>query len=363
MPIDYNQISRMMHSLIKTYFDKYIDILSKLNDCNISSTLEECANMILECSNRRSKVMIAGNGGSAAQSQHFAAELVGRFKTKRRAISAFALSTDSSVLTCIGNDFGYEKVFSRQIEAHANKGDLFIGFTTSGKSKNILEALHTCKLNNVISIIFTGDLNGDIKRLCDSLIKVPSNDSAIIQEFHHSFAHLICEYIDLKIQDSADCIWDKVINQTSFQYKYLILDRDGVINELKPNGYITNWSEFVFTPSFLKHIGMISNAFEKIYIVSNQRGVGKGLMSKNDLDMIHKQMLDAIEQHGGRIDGIYVCTAVDSNDFRRKPNIGMAIDIKNTFPTIDFTKTIVVGDSITDKIFADKIGAKFIGVK
>jgi len=352
-----------MHSIIKTYFAKHFNILSTLADSKeISSMLEECANMILECSNRKGKVLIAGNGGSAAQSQHFAAELVGRFKTKRQSISAFALSTDSSIVTCVSNDFGYEKVFSRQIEGHAIKGDIFIGFTTSGKSKNILEALYTCKLNNVTSIIFTGIANNDIEQLCDYIIRVPSDDSAIIQDFHLSFVHLICEYIDLKVANETNNIWDIVLHEAN-QYKYLILDRDGVINKLKPNGYITNWNEFVFLPHFLDSIGAISQSFERIYIVSNQRCVGKGIMSEEDLNIIHKQMLNTIKQHGGRIDSIYISTAVEDNDYRRKPNVGMAMDIKAEYPHIDFSKTIVVGDSITDKLFADKIGAKFIGVK
>lgn len=351
-----------MHSIIRTYFTKYIYILTALNDTpKLSSMLEECANMILECSNRKGKVLIAGNGGSAAQSQHLAAELVGRFKKKRRPISAFALSTYSSIVTSVGNDFGYEKVFSRQLESYANDDDIFIGFTTSGKSKNILEALYTCKLKGVTSIIITGNASNDVEQLCDHVIRVPSADSAIIQDFHHSFVHLVCEYIDSKVVEITNNIWDIVLNHAN-QYKYLILDRDGVINQLKPNGYITTWNEFVFTPYFWGKIGTISRAYEKIYIVSNQRGVGKGLMSEGDLNIIHKQMIDKIEENGGKIDGIYVCTAVEDDD-RRKPNTGMAMDIKAENPHIDFTKTIVVGDSVTDKIFADKIGAKFIGVE
>lgn len=351
-----------MHSIIRTYFTKHINILTALNDTpELSSMLEECANMILECCNRKGKVLIAGNGGSAAQSQHLAAELVGRFKKTRRPISAFALSTDSSIVTSVGNDFGYEKVFSRQLEAYANDNDIFIGFTTSGKSKNILEALYTCKLKGVTSIIFTGNASNNVEQLCDHIISVPSDDSAIIQDFHHSFVHLVCEYIDSKVVEITNNIWDIVLYHAN-QYKYLILDRDGVINQLKPNGYITTWNEFVFTPYFLEQIGTISQAYEKIYIVSNQRGVGKGLMSEGDLNIIHKQMIDKIEENGGRIDGIYVCTAVEDDD-RRKPNTGMAMDIKAENPHIDFTKTIVVGDSVTDKIFADKIGAKFIGVE
>ena len=351
-----------MHSIIKTYFAKHFDILSTLDAKKTSSMLERCANLIIECSNRKGKVLIAGNGGSAAQSQHFAAELVGRFKTKRRAISAFALSTDSSIVTSVGNDFGYEKIFARQIEGHANEGDIFIGFTTSGKSKNILEALYTCKLNNVTTIVFTSIINNDIEQLCDYIIRVPSDDSAIIQDFHHSFVHIICEYIDSKVIEDTSNIWNIVLHHAN-QYKYLILDRDGVINQLKPNGYITHWNEFIFTPFFLEQIGAVCRAFEKIYIVSNQSGVGKGLMSKDELNIIHKHMLNNIEEHGGKIDGIYVSTAVEDDDFSRKPNIGMAMDIKADYPDIDFSKAIVVGDSITDKIFADKIGAKSIGLK
>ncbi len=138
----------------------------------------------------------------------------------------------------------------------------------------------------------------------------------------------------------------------------LFLDRDGVINDKKENDYIKTWSDFSFTFRARESLAILSTFFDKIFIVTNQRGVGKGIMTEQDLFLIHEKMLKSIKRKSGRIDKIYYCTDIlDSSQFR-KPNIGMALNAKSDFPSIDFRKSIMIGDSESDMIFGKTMGMK-----
>ncbi|WP_416872722.1 D-sedoheptulose 7-phosphate isomerase [Helicobacter ganmani] len=142
------------------------------------------------------KTLIAGNGGSAADAQHIAGEFVSRFYFDRPGIPSIALTTDTSILTAIGNDYGYEKIFARQLEANGVKGDLFIGISTSGNSKNILEALKVCKNKGIFSVGLSGESGGAMRELCDICIKVPSNTTPRIQESHILIGHILCAIVE-----------------------------------------------------------------------------------------------------------------------------------------------------------------------
>lgn len=142
------------------------------------------------------KILIFGNGGSAADAQHIAAELTGRYKKNRRALPAIALSVDTSALTAIGNDFGFEEIFSRQVEALANKGDLLIGISTSGNSKNVINALKMTKNLGCRSISLSGKGGGTMSEISDVNIVIPSNDTPRIQEMHILIGHIICQSVD-----------------------------------------------------------------------------------------------------------------------------------------------------------------------
>ena len=142
------------------------------------------------------KVLVFGNGGSAADSQHFAAELSGRFHRERAALPALALTTDTSALTAIGNDYGYELVFSRQLEAHGRRGDVAIGISTSGKSPNVVRALQAARERGLLTVAMTGEGGGALAPLADFLIDVPHRDTARIQEVHGMVVHIVCELIE-----------------------------------------------------------------------------------------------------------------------------------------------------------------------
>lgn len=138
-------------------------------------------------------------------------------------------------------------------------------------------------------------------------------------------------------------------------YKYLFLDRDGVINVERPKDYAKTVSEFVFIDGSIQAIVQLSEYFDKIFIITNQRGIGRGVFTEYDLSQVHNHMTQMIERAGGRIDQIYYCTAISESDINRKPNIGMAFQAQRDFPEVDFSKSIFVGNSKSDIIFANRL--------
>ena len=167
-----------------------------LADEALLSTLEVAAEACIESLQRGGKVLLAGNGGSAADAQHIAGELVSRFAFDRPGLPAIALTTDSSILTAIGNDYGYEKLFARQVQAHGNNGDVFIGYSTSGRSPNILQAFEEARSRNLVCIGLTGNHGGPMRELCNHLLEVPSGDTPKIQEGHLVLGHILCGLIE-----------------------------------------------------------------------------------------------------------------------------------------------------------------------
>lgn len=142
------------------------------------------------------KIMLCGNGGSAADAQHIAAELIGRFKKERRAFAALALTTDSSILTCIGNDYSFEDIFARQVAGMARAGDVLIGISTSGNSPNVLKAMSEAKRAACVTVALAGRGGGKLAPLCDHSIVVPSDETPRIQEMHIMIGHVLCELLE-----------------------------------------------------------------------------------------------------------------------------------------------------------------------
>ncbi|MEO2004455.1 MAG: D-sedoheptulose 7-phosphate isomerase [Candidatus Poribacteria bacterium] len=155
--------------------------------------IELAAKALIACYARGGKVVLCGNGGSAGDAQHLAGEFVGRFLRERRAVPAIALTTDTSILTAIGNDYGFDQVFSRQAEAHVNEGDVFIGISTSGNSANVLRALEVSKARRATTIGLTGNDGGELARAADIALTVPSSSTPRIQECHIVIGHILCD--------------------------------------------------------------------------------------------------------------------------------------------------------------------------
>ena len=184
-----------MQSTIHEEFNKHIEV-SKKTMVSIGKPIEIAAKICIDSLKNGNKILIFGNGGSAADAQHIAAELVGRYKTERKGLSAIALTTDTSVITSISNDYGYLQVFDRQIEALANKGDVVIGISTGGSSPNVISAIKLANTLGCMSIGLSGKGGGEFNSLCDVNIIVPSEDTPRIQEMHALIGHTICHLID-----------------------------------------------------------------------------------------------------------------------------------------------------------------------
>ena len=183
-----------MKNTIKSEFNAHIKVANALH--NLTDDVANSAELCISCLRDGGKILIFGNGGSAADAQHIAAELVGRYKTDRKGLSAIALTTDTSTLTSIGNDFGYIHVFDRQVEALANKGDVVIGISTSGKSHNVISALRIASKLNCRTIGLSGQDGGEMNKICNINIVAPSIDTPRIQEMHIIIGHTICHLID-----------------------------------------------------------------------------------------------------------------------------------------------------------------------
>ena len=159
--------------------------------------LEEIARAMARALHGGNQILWCGNGGSAGDSQHLAAEIVGRFRRERRGLPSIALTTDTSILTSVANDYGYEMVFSRQVEAMARPGDVLVGISTSGNSRNVVAALEAARLHGVITVAFTGEGGGRMGVLADFNFAVNSRDTARIQEAHILAGHMICDWLEL----------------------------------------------------------------------------------------------------------------------------------------------------------------------
>ena len=189
-----------MNQYISAQIDKTQKIMSAmLADETLIATVESAAKACITCIQDNRRVLLAGNGGSAADAQHIAGEFVSRFAFDRPGLSAIALTTDTSILTAIGNDYGYEALFARQVQAHGNEGDVFIGYSTSGQSPNILRAFEEARSRGLVCIGLTGNRGGPMRELCDYLLEVPSGDTPKIQEGHLVLGHILCGLVENKI--------------------------------------------------------------------------------------------------------------------------------------------------------------------
>ena len=186
-----------MKSFIQQRIKESVETKNKLlaNE-QLLQTIEQASAAILQALKNGNKVLFCGNGGSAADAQHLAAEFSGRFYLNRKALSAEALHCNTSYLTAVANDYSFDVIYSRIIEGIGNKGDVLIGLSTSGNSKNIVEAFKSAKAAGMITIAFTGDTGGMLKEVADYLINIPSANTPRIQESHIMVGHIICEWVE-----------------------------------------------------------------------------------------------------------------------------------------------------------------------
>lgn len=183
-----------MKNIITQEFDSHIKAAKLLH--NLTDDVKACAEICISSLRNKGKILLIGNGGSAADAQHIAAELVGKFQIEREGLPAIALTTDSSILTSVGNDYGYSQVFSRQVASLADSGDVVIGISTSGKSENVIKALKVASKLNCKTIGLSGKNGGEMNKICSLNLIMPSYETPRIQEMHIVIGHIICHLID-----------------------------------------------------------------------------------------------------------------------------------------------------------------------
>ena len=188
------------HDAVKAHFLRSREVFDRaLEDEAQLAAIAAIAEATTQTLRAGGKILLAGNGGSAADAQHIAAELVGRFAFDRAPLPAIALTTDTSALTAIGNDYGFDSVFERPLRALGRKGDLFIGISTSGRSPNVVAALRAAREIGIASVGFTGTKGASMSALCDHILIAPSDDTALIQQLHITAAHAICGLVESEL--------------------------------------------------------------------------------------------------------------------------------------------------------------------
>lgn len=194
----------MSDNLIAAHFEQSRAGMERAaNDPALLAASQNIAGAIVSALRKGNRVLLAGNGGSAADAQHIAAEIVGRYKRERRAWPAIALTTDTSALTAIGNDYGFEQIFARQVEGLGQPGDVLIGISTSGRSPNIIAALAKARDMGLTTVGFTGGRGESMRACCDLLLMSPSDDTAVIQQIHMVAAHAICDAVEHQLLDTS----------------------------------------------------------------------------------------------------------------------------------------------------------------
>jgi D-sedoheptulose 7-phosphate isomerase len=200
-------------TIFREAFDEHMNALNEVRE--ESPRLEPIAAAMMETILHGGKILWCGNGGSAADSQHMAAELVGRFRKERAAIPSIALNTNTSILSAVGNDYGFEFIFSRQVEALGKPGDLLIGISTSGNSPNVIHAIKAAREKKMTTAALTGAGGGEMGRIAHHLFAVPCRNTARIQEMHIMVGHILCDWIELQWVNMQHLNWNWVTHKNT----------------------------------------------------------------------------------------------------------------------------------------------------
>jgi D-sedoheptulose 7-phosphate isomerase len=279
------------------------------------------------------KVVLLGNGGSAADAQHIAAEFTGKLYLNRKPLPAVSLSVNTSSLTAIANDFGYDQVFIRQVQSLVNDGDVVIGISTSGNSLNVILAIEEARKRGAVTIAFCGQ-DGKLKQYAEYALCVPSVDTPRIQEAHITAGHIICFLVE-----------DSLFGHER-KNKAVFFDRDGTITKDVP--YCSRLEDLELLPDVGEGIRLLNEAGYKVILVTNQSGIGRNYFSKDTLEKIHEKMKNYLAKSGAYLDAIFYCPhRPDENCNCRKPKPGLILEAASEY-NIDLQRSFMVGDKFQD---------------
>ncbi len=304
--------------------------------------IRAAADVMIAALRNGGQVIFMGNGGSSADAQHIAAELSGRYMMERPGMAGVCLSNIAPV-TAIGNDYGYDVVFKRQIDAICRKDDAVVGLSTSGKSNNVILALEAAKEKGASTISFTGP-GGTMKDIVDVAVIVNTTETPRIQEGYLVACHAICG----------------IIEREMYGPKAVFLDRDDTIAPDVP--YCSDPADFNVFEYVPKQISRLNKAGYMVIVITNQSGIGRGYLDEPTLERIHEKMKDQVAAGGGRIDDIFHCPHMPEDGCDcRKPEVGMGIDAIRKHH-INTAESYMVGDKEIDEEFGRRIGCRTVRV-
>jgi D-sedoheptulose 7-phosphate isomerase len=320
-------------------------IILKQSLFKLTGTLVKLAEVWVQSIKNGGKIIFMGNGGSAADAQHLAAELAGKFYLERDPLPSIALSVNTSVLTALGNDKGYENVFSLQVKALASPGDVVVGISTSGNSRNVCKAIEMARKIGAVTVAFTG-AGGKLGTMADYTLAVPSTDTPRIQEAHITAGHLICYLVEKKLFGEPRL------------FGAVFLDRDGTIARDVP--YCSRPEDFELFPGVVEAVRQLQNNGFKVVLTTNQSGIGRGYFTFDALEKIHEKLHREMARGNVRLDGIYYCPHHPDDDCEcRKPRPGMLLR-SSAEMNIDLEKSFMVGDTVADIEAGRRVGCRTI---
>ncbi|MGI5239064.1 HAD-IIIA family hydrolase [Dactylosporangium sp. CA-139066] len=314
------------------------------------------ADSIVAALSRGGKVLFFGNGGSAVDAGHLAAELLGRMAHDRPALAAVNLADHTAAVTAIANDFGYDEVFARQVEALGRPGDVAVGLSTSGESANVVRALRRARELGLVTVAMTGATGGRVDDVADICIRVPSRQTPYVQEAYMHLGHSICELVEAGMQIPAPRgnRWSPRLGRPPAT---IFLDRDGTLNHKAPDGgYVTSPEALRLLPGVGAAVARLNRAGVRVIVVTNQRGVARGLMSEETLASTHRRLQTMLAEHGGSLDRIYSCPHELGVCGCRKPKAGLLLRAAGDDPSIDLADAVMVGDAESDVIAGIRAG-------
>lgn len=323
-----------MDYLIKQELERSAAVIKSIDTEQIRSA----ADAMISSLNKGGKIIFMGNGGSSADAQHIAAELSGRYMMERPAMAGVCLSNIAPI-TAIGNDYGYDFVFKRQIEAICKKEDAVVGLSTSGNSKNVILAMDAAKDIGATTISFTGP-GGKIKDIADVVVTIQTTETPRIQEGYFVACHAICGIIEREI----------------YGQKAVFIDRDDTLS--KDVGYCSDPVDFNVFDYVPESIARLNKAGYLVIIITNQSGIARGFLNEEILSKIHDKMIMQIAEGGGKIDDIFYCPHLPDHECEcRKPEIGMGVEAIRKYG-INTSASFMIGDAEKDIEFGERIGCK-----
>ena len=321
-----------MNDIIKAELDRHAKMIS---DIDIES-VRKVADLIIGSVKNGGQVIFMGNGGSSADAQHMAAELSGRYLFDRPAMAGVSLSNIAPV-TAIGNDYSYDLVFQRQIEAICRKGDVVIGLSTSGNSRNVILAVEAAKRLGASTVSFTGD-GGVLKDMTDIGVIIPTRETPRIQEGYFVCLHMICGMVEREMYGN----------------RAVLVDRDDTL--VKDVVYCNDPEKLQLLPGVPKAIAKLNKAGYIVIVITNQSGIARGLLNENILAAIHDKMIREIEAGGGQITDIFYCPHhPDDCCTCRKPETDLGVAAITKY-NINPSASYMIGDHDKDIEFGRRLG-------